>query len=309
MTPTLLERCATLRPLAPAVLGVALWAQGPMRHELQPEPPPETEAVAAPGPAAAPAPPAAADAAAEPEVEPPAAIVRFVVDRATVQSGEWLEFQWETRNAAWVVLEPLGIRLMSTGLLIHRPPATATYWLSAVNDNGGQSWPLSIVVQPARGPFPVPAPVLPAPPVAMVPVPPAPAAPSPVMQVPAGTPEPAPRGFWIQFGALSSRAAAQTLLNQLGRALDEPISIEVAGPGAGEGRTFYRVHTGPYPTRAQALAKLREARRRIPARLAQPLIVEGSPPVPDRAAEPGKGKPGKARPGRVRHGHRRTRRS
>jgi cell division septation protein DedD len=155
----------------------------------------------------------------------------------------------------------------------------------------------------------VPAPVLPAPPVPLVPVPSAsapaaPAVPSPVVMVPAGTPEPAPRGFWIQFGALSSRAAAQTLLGQLDRTLREPISIEVAGPAAGEGRTFYRVHTGPYPTRAQALAKLREARRRIPARLAQPLIVEGSPPVSDRAVEAGKAAPVKAR-----HGHKRTRRS
>ena len=123
---------------------------------------------------------------------------------------------------------------------------------------------------------------------------PAQAGPSPVVQVPAGTPEPAPKGFWIQFGALSSRAGAQALLDRLDRTLREPISIEVAS--APDGRTFYRVHTGPYPTRTQALAKLREARRLIPQRLAKPLIVAGSPPVQGGAAEPVKARPRHKRP-------------
>jgi cell division septation protein DedD len=281
-----------LRRLAPVALALALGAQ-----EALPEPEEVLE------------PPAPVEATAADEVEPAAKVVRFTVDRPTVQVGEWVEFQWETRNAAWVVLEPLGIRLLSTGILIHRPPGTGTYWLSAVNGNGGQSWPLSIVVQPAQGPFPVQAPVLPAPPApqapavpaipapaapgAGVPAAPVPAQPSPAVPVPAGTPEPAPHGFWIQFGALSSRAAAQALLDRLDRTLDEPISIEVAGTE----RTFYRVHTGPYATRAQALAKLREARKAIPARLAKPLIVLGSPPVPEGPARTGSARTRRSRRG------------
>lgn len=257
MTPPKAERTGGARRLLLVALGLALAAQAP-----QPA-----------GPAAV--------------------VVSFQVDQAEVEAGTWVEFTWASRGAEWVELEPLGIRLPPTGQISHRPPASATYWLSAINTYGGESAPVTIVVQPVAALAPaVPVPTAPAPAPAGE-ARPAPE-PEPIQPVAAG---PGKGGaFWVQFAALADPVAAQAFARRLGRTLREPAGIELAMPAGGDGASLFRVHTGPYPTRAVALAKLREARRRIPARVAQPLVVKGSPALPE---QPGPRPPRRHRKARI----------
>ena len=187
---------------------------------------------------------------------PAATIVNFQADRVSVKAGESVEFSWETRNADTVLLLPLGARLPPAGHLAQTLTASSIFWLSVTNLYGGESWPVSIVVQPG-----------------------AKAAPGPARGVAAvrDTGNGA-TGFWVQFAALSTREAAETLAKRLTWTLCEPAAVEVAtAPG---GPTLFRVHTGPYSTRPIGMVHLRVARKRLLPGDAKPLIVEGSPPLP-----------------------------
>jgi len=218
---------------------------------------------------------------------PAATILNFQANRIIVKAGEAVEFSWETRNALSILLDPPGAKLPPTGHMNHTPAATGVFWLSVTNLYGGESWPISIWVQPAAAT-------------------PAAAGPKPAGQPkPASHPEARPLaaaggGFWVQFAALASREAAETLARRLTRSLAEPTSIEVASPAGTPGPTFYRVHTGPYATRPIGLAHLRAARKRLEAGDTKPIIVEGSPPLP---GEP----PARPAPRAGRRGHRRPR--
>jgi len=217
---------------------------------------------------------------------PAATILNFQADRIAVKAGETVEFSWETRNADSVILLPQGARLPQTGHLAQPITASGIFWLSVSNLYGGESWPVSIFVQPGASSAGEPAK--------------APASSARAKLPAARTSGDGGAGFWVQFAALASREAAETLARRLTRSLAEPTSIEVASPAGTAGPTFYRVHTGPYATRPIGLAHLRAARKRLEAGDTKPIIVEGSPALP---GEP----PARPAPRAGRRGHRRPR--
>jgi len=196
---------------------------------------------------------------------PAATILNFQADRIAVKAGETVEFSWETRNADSVILLPQGARLPQTGHLAQPITASGIFWLSVSNLYGGESWPVSIFVQPGASSAGEPAK--------------APASSARAKLPAARTSGDGGAGFWVQFAALASREAAEILASRLTRSLSEPASLEEA-TGAG-GLTLFRVHTGPYATRPIGLVHLRVASKRLLPGDAKPIVVAGSPPLPE----------------------------
>jgi hypothetical protein len=213
------------------------------------------------------------------QANPAATIALFQADRFVVRAGEPVEFLWETRNADSVVLQPLGAKLPTAGNIADRPQATTVYWLSVTNLYGGESWPLEVRVLPAGSGTKEPARN-------------GLKAAGPASRPKSLMVEPGPAsgtGYWVQFIALSNREAAETLAARLSRRLGEPVTLESAASGTGA--VLFRVHSGPYASRAAALGHWRSAQGKREADLPRPLIVEGSPPLPDGSPVPKTAKP------------------
>ena len=183
---------------------------------------------------------------------PQAARLEVHSDRQRIQSGEIVQIYWTAVGAADVLLEPSGQRMPTNGRMIVRPEITTTYWLSATNAVGGETRPLTIyVTDNPNAPATVPA-IVPAPAPAPEPVV-APPQPQPPPQPPAAGADQA----WIQVVALTNRANAERLVEELfQRCGERPVIQEVADP-KGKLGTLLRVRFGPFPSAKEAKLRLR----------------------------------------------------
>lgn len=234
--------------------------------------------------------------------EEPARIQVFMAMPAAVRRGSPVTLEWSATGTDRVKLEPLGVQLPAKGSLSHPLIGRTTFWLSAVNDWGGQTLPVVVDILPDEPPPPRPATVPPTPP----PVQPSthsPVQPSthspvhPSVKSAVRSPDPAPipkaakppatsaspagtGAIWIQFAALSAPASITRLQGDLRRAAGiETVLSDVADP-QDPGRTLKRVRLGPFATPRAAKARLQELKPRLAGLALKPYVDRGEDPAP-----------------------------
>jgi cell division protein FtsN len=179
----------------------------------------------------------------------PARIRFFRADPPAVAAGGTVTLSWSATGVDTVRLEPLGQEFPAQGQVNQVIQAQATFWLHANNAYGGQDAPLVVNLDTAPA-----LPVRPAPPAALPQA--APAAPQ--------------SGFWIQFGAFADPGNATKLSADLRRLAAVEVTVDPL-PMAGR-PTLQRLRLGPFPSRAAALARLRQIHPRIRSLKLRPIV-------------------------------------
>ena len=227
--------------------------------------------------------------------EEPARIQVFQAMPTSVRRGAPVTLEWSATGTDRVKLEPLGVHLPAKGSLSHPLIGRTTFWLSAVNDWGGQTLPVVVDVLPDEPPPPQPAIVPPTQPPVQPPLqqPVKPTVPVPVDKVakPSAMPAaPAQAGaIWIQFAALSAPAGIARLQGDLRRAAGiEAVLSDVPDP-QDPSRTLQRVRLGPFATPRAAKARLEELKPRLAGLALKPYVDRGGDPAPK--AHPRRGRP------------------
>ena len=195
---------------------------------------------------------------------PQVARLEVQTDRQRIHAGEIVQIYWTAVGVSDVLLEPPGQRMPASGRMVIRPETTTTYWISAINASGGETRPVTVYVEGTPDPqITVPPPAQPVP--IVVPAPSAPiVVPAPQAQaVPAAASvrvQPvvaSPEQCWIQVVALTNRASADRLVEELAQHCGERPVIQEVPEVNGKG-PFYRVRFGPF-------SSIREARLRLKA--------------------------------------------
>jgi len=224
--------------------------------------------------------------------EEPARIQVFQAMPTSVRRGAPVTLEWSATGTDRVKLEPLGVHLPAKGSLSHPLIGRTTFWLSAVNDWGGQTLPVVVDVLPDEPPPPRPAIVPPTqPPVQPPDKPPVPVPIPKVAKLPAMPAPSAQAGtVWIQFAALSAPASVARLQGDLRRTAGiEAVLSDVADP-QNPGRTLQRVRLGPFATPRAAKARLQELKPRLAGLALKPYVDRGGDPAPK--PHPRRGRPG-----------------
>jgi len=149
----------------------------------------------------------------------------------------------------------------TSGRMVVRPETTTTYWLSAMNDIGGETRPLTIYVAggpdlPNPGAQPVSSPV-------SAPV----AVPVPISRFESGD------QAWIQVVALTNRANADRLVEELSQRCGErPVIQEVPDP-KGKVESLLRVRFGPFPTVRDAKIHLKSLSSKLKGTGSTPFVT------------------------------------
>jgi hypothetical protein len=212
-----------------------------------------------------------------------AVIRRFEADRREIHVGETFELSWEATGVETLRLEPLGVRQPPCGTLRLSLTESTTFWLSAVNLAGGEMRPLVIRVLPG-------APAVQTPALVVATESPKSEASSrtpgrsvvealwgkPAVRsiklessrknfaLPSPAPEPARaldrtqggQTWWIQFSAVTTRTAAEALVDELSRRFGTPFVIQEAPYHRNPGQTIFRVRSGPFRKREAARRQL-----------------------------------------------------
>ena len=175
-----------------------------------------------------------------------ARVLLFEARPRAVKPGGPVELAWATQDAARVVLEPPGEEVPPLGRRVVSPDLSTNYWLHATNATGGQSVPVTVVVES-----------------------------EPKLEA-RTEPELAPRlgpGFWIQFAALANEPRAQEIRGTLRERAGQPVYLfSVAAPHR-PNQMLHRIRMGPFPTRKAAQLRLRELRAGVQALGLRPVVM------------------------------------
>ncbi len=175
-----------------------------------------------------------------------ARVLLFEARPRTVKAGGPVELAWATQGAGRVVLEPPGEEVSPLGRRVVTPDVSTDYWLHVTNAAGGQSVPVTVVVES-----------------------------EPKLEPQTG-PEPAPRlgsGFWIQFAALANEPRAREIQDALRERAGQPVHLAPVTAPHRPGLMLHRIRMGPFPTRKAAQLRLRELRPGIQALELRPVVM------------------------------------